>query len=188
MAKKYFLLLLAMCLANTAAQASKDQGVYVGGGVSLINVGVRDPFSNEVNFKAGELMIGYKYNAYLGAEIRTGKNLQKETLAVNSQDTGLRDSVESSIDLYTSVYYRAELANEIAKVYLLLGQSRVTTTLEFDESGRDTIEATDSGFSYGIGFGLWIDERMNLNVEYKNLVDTETDSFTGASITADYRF
>lgn len=184
---KYLLPLLILGLVD-ATSASKDRGLYVGGGVSMVSVGVKDPFSNEVNFKTGEVLLGYKYNAYLGAEARIGRSLQDEVLAVNDLETGLRDSVDSRIDQYTSIYYRAELANEIAKIYLLLGQSEVSTTLEFDESGLDDIETTESGFSYGIGFGLWLDEKMNLNFEYKSLVDTEDDAFTGGSITADYRF
>ncbi|MFL0799752.1 MAG: porin family protein [Agarilytica sp.] len=182
------LILAFFVLAALSAQASKDKGVYIGGSVSLVNVGVNDPFSNEVTFKTGEVLLGYKYNRYLGAEIRRGQSLQEEVISVDDPNTGLEDTVTASLDSYFSYYYRAELANEIAKIYFLLGQSSVTTQLEFDESGRPDYEASESGLSYGVGFGLWLDERMNLNFEFKNLVSTDTDNFTSGSISADYRF
>ncbi len=174
---------MALCV-----HASKDKGVYVGGGVALVNVGVVDPFSNEVTFKTGEVLIGYKHNPYLGIELRYGVSAQEESIAVDDPDTGLEESVSASIESFTSVYYRAELANEIAKIYFLLGQSSVSTELEFDEGDRAIITTSDSGLSYGIGFGMWLDERMNLNFEIKNLVDTDVDSFVSASLSADYRF
>lgn len=170
-----------------SAQASKDRGVFIGAGFNLISVGVVDPFNNTVNFISGDVALGYKYNSYLGAEVRYGKSLQDEVLAEIDLDTGLRDTVNAKISQYYSFYYRAELANEIAKIYLLLGQSTVTTALEF-ESDSSYMEISDSGLSYGLGFGLWLDERMNLNFEFKTLVETDTDAFTSGSISADYRF
>ncbi len=170
------------------AEASKDKGVYLGAGVNLVNVGVVDPFNNEVNFKAGEFIVGYKYNNYLGLELRGGKSFQKESIRVEDPDTGLRGSVTSDIDSYSSIYYRAELSNEIAKLYLLLGQSKVDTTVEFESAGAEPIELSESGLSYGVGFGLWLDERMNLNFEYRLIVSTDSDSFIAGGINADYRF
>lgn len=182
------IVMVVLCMSSIATWASKDKGVYVGGGVSLINVGVEDPFSNQVNFKAGEIMLGYKHSRFVGIEFRYGRALQDETLAVEEQLSGLRDTVVASIDNFSSLYYRAEIANEIAKLYVIVGQSEVATALDFDESTLDFIESVDTGLSYGIGFGLWLDERMNLNFEAKTLVNTDQDSFISSSITADYRF
>ncbi len=187
MNKVFFIASLClMCVPG--AHASKDKGAYLGGSFSLVNVGVLDPFSNEVTFKAGEVILGYKHHKYLGFEVRYGQSLQDEVIAVEDLTTGFEDSVTAGIDSYLSYYYRVEWANEIAKVYVLLGQSQIETLLEFDQTGTPTVEASDSGFSYGVGFGLWLDERMNLNFEFKNLVDTDADSFTAGSISADYRF
>lgn len=177
-----------LMILSIGTYASKDRGVYVGAGVNLINVGVVDPFNNEVNFKAGELLIGYKYNNYLGLEVRGGASFQDESIRVEDPDTGLRGSVSSNIDHYGSVYYRAEMSNEIAKIYVLLGQSTVATTVEFDDTDTAPVELSESGLSYGFGFGLWLDERMNLNFEYRSIVSTDNDSFTSGGISADYRF
>lgn len=164
------------------AFASKDKGVYLGGGFNLVSVGIKDPFANTVNFKAGEILLGYKYNPYLGMEVRAGQSLQDETLDLLQAGTA-----SARIESYMSVYYRAELANEIAKIYMLLGQSNIETSVKFT-NGNDERRTKDSGLSYGIGFGLWLDERMNLNFEVKTLVKTDSDSFTSGGISADYRF
>ncbi len=183
-----FLLCVLFSAVVLNAQASKDKGVYLGGGVALVNVGVVDPFDNEVTFKTGEVILGYKHHPYLGVEVRYGESVQEETIAVRNAVSGLDESVSASIESYVSIYYRAELANEIAKIYFLLGQSAIVTELEFDDSNEPIVETSDTGLSYGIGFGLWLDERMNLNFEIKNLVDTDADSFVSAGLTADYRF
>lgn len=178
--------MLASLFLSSASWADKDKGVYAGAGINFVNVGVLDPFANEVNFKTGDLQLGYKYNSYLGIELRYGASLQDEVISVDD-GSGFDSSVTATIGQYTSIYYRPELANEIAKLYMLLGQTSLQTSLEV-ESDESTIETSESGFSYGFGFGLWLDEKMNLNFEYKILVTTSADSFTATSLSADYRF
>lgn len=184
---KRFLIAVACIFIVSNTYASKDKGVYFGGGITIVNVGIEDPFSKDVNFKAGELILGYKYNSYLGIEVRGGGSLSDENIAL-TDTTRSRDSAQSDIENYASVYYRAELSNEIAKLYLLLGQSRISTRVKFEDGMTSDFEASESGWSYGGGFGLWLDERMNLNFEFKTLVDTGSDSFTSVGINADYRF
>lgn len=180
------LIFLVFILAAITAQASKDKGMYIGGSFSLIDVGAKGPFENDVTFKAGEILIGYKYNKYLGLEVRGGRSLQGEVISI--EDSGQEFSVEASIDRYISYYYRAELANDIAKVYILLGQTGINTSLDFEDDGIPDVQSSESGLSYGIGFGLWLDERMNLNFEFKTLLDTDSDAFTSGSVSADFRF
>lgn len=176
-------------LIAASVHAAKDRGTYLGAGFGLVNVGAKSPFGSDVTFKTFEMQLGYKYNKYLGFEVRSGLSVQDESLESDTTGVGLSGSVDASIDSYLSYYYRAELANEIAKVYFLLGQTEITTTLEFDDgSGRPSRQTTESGLSYGVGFGLWLNERMNLNFEFKTLVDTESDAFTSGSVTADFRF
>lgn len=182
------ILLLTLVLFSATAFASKDKGIYLGGGFNLVSVGIKDPFSNTVDFKSGEILLGYKYNPWLGLEVRGGQSLQDETLELGRQDTSLTRTAKAKIESYSSVYYRAELANEIAKLYLLLGQSNIETSLKFPLLPTENRNIKDSGISYGIGFGLWLDERMNLNFEIKTLVKTDSDSFTSGGISADYRF
>lgn len=152
-----------------------------------MNVGAQDRYRNDVQFKVGEVFLGYKRNRFVGIEVRTGYSLNDEVIAFESDENqGIDATSKASFSNYISVYYRAEFANEIAKLYLLLGQTQLTTVSEFADS--PDITQTDTGFSYGFGFGLWLDERMNLNFEIKNLVTTDTDSFFSGGINADYRF
>ncbi len=180
------LIFTVVMLMAISVQASKDKGMYIGGSFALIDVGAKGLFENDVTFKAGEILIGYKHNQYLGMEIRGGRSLQGEVISI--EDSGQELSVEASIDRYISYYYRAELANDIAKVYLLLGQSTIQTSLDFEDDLRADNESSESGMSYGIGFGLWLDERMNLNFEFKTLLDTDSDAFTSGTVSADFRF
>jgi len=177
---------LGLLCVSVAVFADKDKGVYFGGGINLVTVGAEDRFRNDVNFKAGEVILGYKHNNYLGLEVRGGASLDDEVIAIRDTALGLDEAADSNIEEYFSVYYRAELANEIAKLYLLVGQSAIKTRTEFGDDSF--VQSSDTGFSYGIGFGLWLDERMNLNFEFKNLVDTQNDSFVAGGINADYRF
>ncbi len=176
-----------IALVSSSVIADKDKGFYTGAGVNLVSVGAEDIYRNGVIFKTGELMFGYKHSRFLIAEARIGTSLNDEIIAYdNSAALGIPEFSETGIDHFYSVYYRAELANEIAKIYLLVGQTQMQTTSVFEEVAELTL--SDSGTSYGLGFGLWLDERMNLNFEYRVLVDTKVDQFAAASINADYRF
>ena len=176
-----------LILYSGIAFASKDRGVYVGAGFNLVNIGAEDRFSNDVQFKVGEILLGYKHNRFVGLEARTGMSLNDEVIAINQNgNSGADTTLKASFSTYTSIYYRAEFANEIAKLYLLLGQTQLSTVNEFTDTNDVTL--TDSGFSYGIGLGLWLNERINLNFEIKNLVTTDTDSFFSSGINVDYRF
>lgn len=178
-------LLAAIC--SNIALADKDKGFYAGAGIDLVGVGVKDIYRNGVTFKVGELQFGYKHSKWLIAEVRAGASLNDEIIAYDNNDSlGIPDFSTTSIDYFYSAYYRAEISNEIAKLYLLVGQTQMQTTSEFEDVAKLTL--SDSGLSYGLGFGLWLDERMNLNFEYKVLVDTSVDSFKASTISADYRF
>lgn len=181
------LAVVLLSLFPMLVQASKERGVYFGGGIELVNVGAEDFFSNSVDFKVGELLLGYKYNGYLGLEVRGGASFSEETVAFSEdEDSGRPVSAEASIKEFYSIYYRLEFENEIAKLYFLLGQSDITTETELVDGRK--IEISDSGLSYGVGLGLWVSERMNLNFEIKSLINTSNDSFTSAGFNADFRF
>ncbi|VUD56670.1 hypothetical protein TDB9533_02326 [Thalassocella blandensis] len=178
---------LFLITASSACFADKDKGVYAGAGIDLVNVGAKDFYGNGVTFKTIHVNLGYKYHPFLGIEVRGGASIGDETIAYEDLETPSdSDVAEAGIDMFYSVYYRAEWANEIAKLYLLLGQSALETTYKLEDNNN--IESSESGFSYGLGFGLWLDEKMNLNIEYKVLADLEVDTFKAFTIAADYRF
>lgn len=184
--KVAMLLVLQLILANTVF-ADKEKGFYAGAGIDLVGVGAEDIYRNGVTFKVGELQFGYKHNNWLIAELRAGASLNDEVIAYEeSAIPDIPDFSKTGIDHFYSLYYRAEISNEIAKLYVLAGQTDMQTTSKFSDG--TSLSLSDSGLSYGFGFGMWLDEKMNLNFEYKIMVETGSDSFRASTISADYRF
>ncbi|PCK10076.1 MAG: hypothetical protein COA42_00320 [Alteromonadaceae bacterium] len=179
--------LVALSFLTFSALATEDKGFYFGAGLEIVNVGAEDFFSNDVNFPVGQISVGYKHHSFLGLELRAGGGLSEEVVAFDQNtDSGRPVSADASITSFYSIYYRAELANEIAKLYLLVGQTSVETETNFD--GDLIFSRSESGLSYGLGFGLWINEDVNLNFEYKVFVDYGDGVFNSVGLNADYRF
>ena len=183
---KWFVVFCAL-VASQTVMASRERGFFMGAGFGLLDAGVSDSFDNNALFKTTELSFGAKYNWFLGFDVRAGLSPTDETISLGvSRETGLEVSGEATIDSYLSYYYRAEWAGEVAKLYMLLGSTEIDVSVE-NEAGVTT-EASTSGNSYGLGVGVWINRRMDFTVEYKQLLDTEADSFTIVSANIEYRF
>ena len=182
------LIFLALLFSSVGSHASRDRGFFLGGGFSLVDVGVVDFYDNSVEFKSGELVGGYKYNAYLGFDVRYGLSMTDEIVSIGTDpNTGREVGVDASLDSFISYYYRPEIANDIARLYLLIGQSSVTVSRENQELGISG-EASESGFSYGVGFSLWLNKRFDVTLEYRQLLKTEFDSFASSGVGLLYRF
>lgn len=113
-----------------------------------------------------EIFGGYKLNPFVGGEVRIGK------------------SVGGSIKIkdYEALYYRVESANSVGKTYLLAGYSRAKIE-----------KMTFDGISYGAGVGFVINDRFNLNLEYRMLLNgsdkyKDDIELSSLGITLDYRF
>ncbi len=175
-----FLISLALVmLANTAlAQSVFDRldKFYVGGGLTYIDANTVASDGESGELTSAELIGGYKYNGYLGAEIRLGTGMRSESF---------ESGVDSSIEYYASTYWRPETANEVAKIYGLIG----FTTISVKAAGGGTsTSTTTSGISYGGGVGFTFDERWNLNLEYRSIVDSSDAELNAFAINVDYRF
>jgi len=174
-----FLTLAALALAANAANAESMfenlDKFYVGGGVNFVDANTSDSAGNDIGFTTIEAVGGYKHNAYLGAELRLGVGTTDETI------TSGTSTVDTSIDYYASAYWRPESANEVAKLYGLLGFSTISIS-----NGSDS--DSESGFSYGAGVGFLLDENWNLNFEYRFLLDDKSNEFSALSANLDYRF
>ncbi len=175
-----FLISMALVLlANTAiAQSVFDRldKFYVGGGLTYIDANAQAADGESGEFTSAELIGGYKYNGYLGAELRFGKGLRSESFSAG---------IESSIEYYGSAHWRPETANEIAKIYGLIGYTSVS--IEADR-GSSTSSTSESGISYGGGIGFTFDERWNLNFEYRTIIDTSALELNAFVVNVDYRF
>ena len=180
-----FLISLALVmLANTAlAQSVFDRldKFYVGGGLTYIDANAAAADGESGEFTSTELIGGYKYSGYLGGEIRLGTGLRSESFVdrTNSQ------VFDGSIGYYGSVYWRPETANEVAKIYGLIGYTSISVDRQYSSSSSSSSE---SGLSYGGGVGFTFDERWNLNFEYRTIIDTSTAEFTAVAANVDYRF
>ena len=164
---------IALFAASAFADAQSNSGFYVGGGIS----NTKNDW-NSVTFKPVELFGGYKLNPFVGGEIRVG-------------GSGGDDKISN----FESVYYRTESANSVGKTYLLVGY----THLDLETTGGNF---NFNGFSYGAGVGFILNEKFNLNLEYKVLADGKGTAYkdklttvedqkmmlNSVSATVDYRF
>jgi hypothetical protein len=167
----------------TSAYADNRSGFYAGLGGLRVETDLRSVGGGSSAVNAAELFGGYKHNAYIGGELRVGVGVSESNfLATVGTETA---SVELTIPTYQSIYYRVESANQTAKSYLLLGYSSVELESEFQSrTGSDT----EGGLSYGGGIGFVINERGNLNFEYRVLVDTSSRELTTLGVNYDFRF
>lgn len=187
---KRTLLALAVLAAAASAQADNRRGFYTGASVSRVDTNISSTGGGWVGVNAIELVGGYKYNWYLGGEMRLGTGLSSD------DGNGITSvEVEHSVTHMASLYYRVESSNQTAKLYGLFGFSSVGMdfeALEADDglgiSVGDTDSKTYSGLSYGAGIGFVINRRTNLNFELRQLLDSDDVSFEAATIGFDFRF
>jgi opacity protein-like surface antigen len=176
--------LFALSLFALPVLADNLKGFYLGVGASATDD--QQDIVNTTSIRSAELIGGYKYNSWLGAEIRYGKGFKAGT-STSYLDTNLVNtlgSLEREINRYTSFYYKPELANDDAKLYALLGYTQISTRVNLPTNAKDN----NSGYSYGLGIGFVITESLNINVEYKTLCDDIYNKPNTASVNFDYRF
>lgn len=172
--------LLALSLLAIPALADNNRGFYVGIGASGISDEQDTPIDT-TQIRAGELLGGYKYNAALGVELRLGKGVKEGV----SKDA----SLEREIGNYQSIYYKPELVNDDAKLYALLGYTKLSSSAnQATATAAANEDISYSGVSYGVGIGFVINQQLNINFEYKSICkDLDKDPNT-ASVNFDYRF
>lgn len=177
---KKWLTLLALGLPfAAAADNTTPNGFYVGGGAVAIELNTPKEYKDD--WVAVEGFAGYKHSPFVGGEVRVG---------AGSGDADL---------IYSSLYYRTESANDVAKMYLLFGYS--VGQLTYDEVAEGESDTKDLyGFSYGVGVSFLLSNKFNVNLEYRMILDGDLDEkyegktytssteLTGYSISVDYRF
>ncbi len=169
--------ILALCFFSIVSVADDQEGFYLGLGGRYIDTGVLSDTGGGIGFSAAEMFTGYKKSKLIGGELRAGVGLN-ESISFNT---------EFSVSKFYSLYYRVELANDVAKSFLLLGYTDIeveATDLETDL----TQTAEDSGLSYGAGIGFVVNERVNLNFEYVKLISNDENEFDSAGVNLDFRF
>lgn len=187
-------LLLTLILCGNIAFADQNKGFFAGGNVAYIaSDSFADAFGedDEITISAFELATGYKYNTWLGVDLRYGSGINEHEESL----TGDTNSIEFGIDSYQSIYYRPEIVNDEAKLYFLIGYTTLDATVEVfsvdAETDVETSEKTkfsESGPSYGVGAGWFVGDDLVINVEYRQLLDKDEDEFSVITLGADYRF
>ncbi|WP_049722778.1 outer membrane beta-barrel protein [Gilvimarinus polysaccharolyticus] len=167
----------ATLLLSNPSVADNERGFFAGIGASAINADDEKSYDG-ADLWIAELMAGYKYNSFLGGEVRYGTSLGADTVFLDGEDT---IEVDMDINHYRAIYYRAEATNQHGRFYGLLGYVDLDYRLENTDFSAD-------GFSWGVGFGWFVAPKLNLNFEYKNLLDVDDQDFTSISVNLDYRF
>lgn len=170
---------LALTLLAIPALADNNKGFYLGVGASSVN-DEQDAPIDTTSIRTVELFGGYKYNDALGIELRLGSGA-KEGISKDK-------TIERDIGNYQSIYYKPELVNDDAKLYALIGYTKISTTLKNTSLTPSTEDKDYSGVSYGVGIGFVINEKFNINFEDKNICEDLYDKPNTASVNFDYRF
>jgi len=184
--------LAVLGLLALPALADNQQGFYAGiGGTSIKDY--QDGVNNLSRQGAVEFVGGYKYNDALGVDIRlgTGKTAGTSDIYFDDQGTLQQGSLDRKINNYESIYYRPELVNDDAKLYALLGYTRVKSSVKIaDANGNSVKDVSNSatGFSYGIGVSFVMDEHFNINFEYRNICTDISGKPNMIGVNVDYRF
>ncbi len=179
------LLAAVMSLMSICAMADNERGFYIGAGMAEFMYD--DEVIDVSNARTAEILGGYKYNAALGVEVRYGTGVSEG----KSSSSDLPGRLKREIDSYYAVYYKPELINDEAKLYLLLGYMDMDaseTLLAPDGSALSQTDFSQSGASYGIGVGFILTERFNFNVEYRTLPEHNNTETEIVSANFDYRF
>lgn len=187
-----------VCAFAGTAMADHDRGFFIGAfGAYISNeVLVSDRADqNEVGHPAIELVAGYKFSPWLGVDIRYGDATTERSLsAIPDIANPAAGRFEYRIDSYQSVYYRPEITNREAKLYLLLGYTQLDAQVEefVADGGGETrvnvVDYSESGLAYGIGAGWFVDDFFTINAEYRMLLDEDENEFSIITLGADYRF
>lgn len=185
---------LALALLTAPALADNKRGFYAGIGTGVVAGRAHTPY-DEARMPVLELSAGYKYNGLLGLEARVGTGIKEEGdtesyyFQAEQEDNDALTEIEREVDQFSAIYYRPELTNETARLYGLLGYAEVDTLVTRWE-GNDSTEQSESvsGTSYGLGAGWYVNDRVNFNIEYRQLVKTDERRFEALTIQWDYRF
>lgn len=178
----------AALLLALPAFADNLSGLYAGGNANFIDGNETLEAGNDVEFRSVEGYAGYKLNGWIGGEARFGLGLSGESYSSGTGNN--RQAIDLGIDMYQSVYYRVEKVNQVAKIYGLAGATFLQWSRDTDYANGARLEESfnEVGFSYGVGVGFVMDERTNLNFEYRQLINSSDIEFTSVNIGFDWRF
>lgn len=178
-----FLISLGLCTLSTFCIADNTRGFYAGAGLAAVNTDEHSSFGSR-DLWAAEIIGGYKYNSFLGLELRygVGVSAQSESIitTINNEDVIAEYDV-LKVGGVSTLYYRLESINETGRFYGLLGYSN----LDLELAG---VNHSKSDLSWGVGLGFFMTPKWNLNFEYRHIADIQKNKITAITASIDYRF
>ncbi len=185
-------ILLAL-LWSSFSFCDHERGFFAGGNAAYISTEslTGGDEESDVDMTAFEVVAGYKYNSWLGIDVRYGTGVTDRETSVSVSGNANITGAEFGVDGYQSVYYRPEITNNEAKLYFLLGYTTLDASVELLDANDDAVSESDfseSGTSYGLGAGWFVGDELVINVEYRQLLDKDEEEFSIITFGADYRF
>jgi opacity protein-like surface antigen len=131
------------------------------------------------------VLVGIKRTDTLGLELRTGTGLGHNESELTVLDQTIE--VDFNLDNYVSLYIRAEKKFKYIKTYAVFGYSATKFTVK-SEHLNDDISGWKSGTSYGFGIGYENSDNVSFNLEYLNVIDTDTYLINGTNLSIQFSF
>lgn len=132
-----------------------------------------------------DALAGVKLFPYLAIEGRVGAGLNEDEETHRTVDNPAGVPVKLQNTLYSAVYLRPMISNDLATLYGLLGYAYA----EFDgEPANPAGDANHDGLSYGIGASWVLNPKVDVRVEWKSLINAEALGVRGGSIGFTYTF
>jgi opacity protein-like surface antigen len=156
---------------------------YIGLGVSTMNL-TADLTDEKMDSIGATLQAGYKYNDYIGVELRYTQNVAKiEYDPGNSAGAAIDDYPAdfTNVGIYLKPSYPVM---ESLSIYGLLGYGSVT----FTNLPQNTVDRTESGFQWGAGASYNITDCISIFADYTKIYDdTGIDGhFTTSDISIEF--
>ncbi|MBC6905867.1 porin family protein [Saccharophagus sp. K07] len=185
------LLLLGLSTFAISAHAW-EPSYYVGAGISPWKV---QSHANSLDFSVQTLegFGGIVLFPHISLEVRAGAGINegRDTFYYVDIDPDTGDDALFAqpfgleITYFASAYFRPFISNEKATLYGLLG----VTTLEFDTNlGGLTEDDTDTAASFGVGVSFTLSPNIQLNAEWKKLINADEFDIRGGTVGFSYHF
>jgi len=150
-------------VSDVAPIVAKPSHYYLGMGVA--NKQMNDEKTDET-FESTDitLLAGYRYNAYVGAEVRYAKEISDVEYSHGSTNNADNDAYDSSFEAL-GAYLKLSYPIEAFSPYALLG---------YASTSMDNLEGdsrSEEGFSWGVGATYQLNPNWSLFADYILLYD-----------------
>jgi opacity protein-like surface antigen len=133
---------------------------------------------------AAVLRVGNLTDQGFGYEFRIGTGISSDDTSENLPFFG-ETSLELEIDYLVGLYLLAEAQMGAGSIYGIIGYSQITYTLDVDSellSCCDSDTEDESGWSYGFGANFDVSDKVGLNIEFMQYLDTDDVEASAISV------